>query len=94
MKYCTNGLKSVARRTLVLIDKCWKKKPWKLKKHLNNDEFLTFTLSKGWLDKWKISYGIREKRVNGEVGEVSGGTVNAWTERLWQLTKDYDPVDI
>ena len=94
MKYCTNGLKSVARRTLVLTDKCWKKKPWKLKKHLNNDEFLTFTLSNGWFEKWKISYGIREKRVNGEAGEVSGGTVNAWTERLWQLTKDYDPFDI
>ena len=39
-------------------------------------------------------YGIREKRVNGEAGEVSGETLNVWIERLWKLTKDYDPVDI
>ena len=76
------------------MDKCWKKKPWKLNKHLNNDEFLTFTASNGWLEKWKISYGTREKRVNGEAGEVSRETVNAWMERLWEVTKDYNLVDI
>ena len=46
------------------------------------------------MEKWKKSYGIREKRVNGEAGELSGETVNAWMERLWELIKDYDPVDI
>ena len=71
-----------------------KEEALEIKKHLNNDEFLTFTASNGWLGKWKISYGIREKRANGEAGEVSGETVNAWMERLWELTKDYDPVDI
>ena len=64
------------------------------KKHLNADKFLTFEASNGWLEKWKISYGFREKRVNGEAGEISGETVNAWMERLWELTKDYDPVNI
>ena len=44
--------------------------------------------------KCKISYGIREKIVNGKGGEVSDKTVNAWIERLWELMKDYDPVDI
>ena len=44
--------------------------------------------------KCKIWYGIREKIVNGKGGEVSGKTVNAWIERLWELTKDYDTVDI
>ena len=53
---------------------------------MNNDEFLTSTASNGWLEKLKIS--------NGEVGEVSREIVNAWMERLWELTKDYDPVDI
>ena len=53
---------------------------------MNNDEFLTSTASNGWLEKWKILYG--------EVGEVSREIVNAWMERLWELTKDYDPVDI
>ena len=46
------------------------------------------------MEKWKTSYGIREKRVNGEAGELLGETVNALMERLWELIKDYDPVDI
>ena len=54
---------------------------------MSNDEFLTFAASNGWLEKWKISYGIREKRVNAEAVEVSGETVNAWMERLWELQK-------
>ena len=54
-----------------------KEEALEIKKHLNNDEFLTFTASNGWLEKWKISYGIREKR--GEAGEVSGKTVNEKT---------------
>ena len=41
-----------------------------------------------------MSYSIRENKVNGEAGEVSGETVNAWMEILWELAKDYDPVDI
>ena len=56
----------------------------KKKKHLSNDEFLTFCTSNGWLEKWKILYGIREKRINGEAGEVSEETVNIWMERLWE----------
>ena len=71
-----------------------KEEALEIKKHLDNDEFSTFTASNGWLEKWKISYGIREKRVNGEAGEVRGETVNAWMERLWELTKDYSPADI
>ena len=71
-----------------------KEKSFEIKKHLNNDEFLTFTASNGWLERWKISYSIREKRVNGEAGEVSRETVNAWMERLWEVTKDYNLVDI
>ena len=67
---------------------------WDIKKHLNNDEFLTVTAYSGWLEKWKILYGIREKIVNGEAGEVSEETVNVLMERLGELTKDYDPVDI
>ena len=66
----------------------------KIKKYLNNDEFLTFTASNGWLENWKISHGIREKRLNGEVGEVSRKIVNVWMERLRELTKDYDPANI
>ena len=46
------------------------------------------------IGKRKISYGIREKGVNSEVGEVSRETVNAWMERLRELKKDYDLADI
>ena len=67
---------------------------WDIKKHLNNDEFLTVTAYSGWLEKWKILYGIREKIVNGEAGEVSEEPVNVLMERLGELPKDYDPVDI
>ena len=59
-----------------------KEEALEIKKHLNNDKFLTFAASNGWLGKWKISYGITEKRVNGEGGEVLRETVNAWMERL------------
>ena len=61
---------------------------------MNNHEFLTFTTSNGWLEKWKIWYCIKDKRVNGETGEVSEETVNVWMGRLQELWKDYDPVDI
>ena len=71
-----------------------KEEALEIKKHLNNYEFLAFTASSGWLEKWKISYGIREKRENGKAGELSKETVNAWTERLWELTKDYDIINI
>ena len=64
-----------------------KEEALEIEKHLNSEEFLTFTASNTWSEKWKISYGIREKRVNGESGEVSGETSKAWMERLWELTK-------
>ena len=44
--------------------------------------------------KMKNIDGIREKRVNGEAGEVLGETVNASMESLCDLTKDYFVVDI
>ena len=64
-----------------------KEEALEIEKHLNSEEFLTFTASNTWSEKWKISYGIREKRVNGESGEVSGETSKAWMERLWELTE-------
>ena len=64
-----------------------KEEALEIEKHLNSEEFLTFTASNAWLEKWKISYGIKEKKVNGESGEVSGETAKAWMVRLWELTK-------
>ena len=71
-----------------------KEKAMEIKKCLDNVEFKNFSASNGWLEKWKISYGVRERKVNGEVGEVTEYTVSAWMERLVELTRGYEPADI
>ena len=43
----------------------------------------------GWLDKWELSYGIREKQISGEFFCVSEVTVGFWMERLKELCKGY-----
>ena len=58
-----------------------------IKKCLDRVEFKNFTASNGWLEKWKISYGVRERKVNSEAGEVTEYTVSAWMERLVELTR-------
>ena len=47
-----------------------KEKAMEIKKGLDKVEIKNFTASNGWLEKWKISYGVRERKVNGEAGEV------------------------
>ena len=59
-----------------------KEEAMKIKKWLDKVEFKNFTASTGWLEKWKISYGARERKVNGEAGEEAEHTVSAWMERL------------
>ena len=59
-----------------------KKEAMEIKKWLDKVEFKNFTASNGWLEKLKVSYGIRERKVNGEAGEVAEYTVSAWMERL------------
>ena len=61
---------------------------------LDKVEFKNFTVSNGWLEKWKISYDVQERRVNGEAGEVAEYTVSAWMERLVELTRSYELADI
>ena len=53
-----------------------------------------FTASNGWLQKWKFSYGVRERKVNGEAGEVSECTASALMERLLELKRNYELADI
>ena len=41
--------------------------------HGNKEEFRErqiFTVSNRWFQKWKFSYGVRERKANGEVREV------------------------
>ena len=35
-----------------------------------------------WLQKWKLSYGVRKRKVNGAAGEMPEYTVSAWMKRL------------
>ena len=71
-----------------------KEKTMKVKKCLDKVEFKNFTASNGWLEKWKISYGVRERKVNDEAGEVDEYMVSAWMKRLVELTRGYELADI
>ena len=62
MKYCKNGSKSVSRETFILMNEGWKKKPWNLKKNLNNDEFLTFTASNNGCKNGKYCMALEKKQ--------------------------------
>ena len=48
----------------------------------------------GWLDSWKQTYGVREKKLCGEAHEFSTTTIQAWIEQLPELYKDYEPRNI
>ena len=65
-----------------------------IKRRLNKEEFPGFTASNGWLDSWKQTYGVREKRLCGEANEVSTTTIQAWIERLPELCQKYEPRNI
>ena len=67
-----------------------KEEAMEIKKCLEKVEFKNFTASNGWLEEWKISYGVRERKVNGEAGEVTESTVSAWMERLVELARGYE----
>ena len=51
-------------------------------------------VSEGWLQKWELSYGIRERQISGESLDVSEVTVGSWIERLRELCKGYHLKDI
>ena len=71
-----------------------KEEAMEIKKCLDKVEFKNFTTSNGWLEKWKISYGVREIKINGEAGELAEYTVSALMERLVEITRDYELADI
>ena len=68
-----------------------KKEAMEIKKCLEKVEFKNFTASNGWLEKCKISYGVRERKVKREAGEVAEYRVSAWMDKLVELcTKQAD----
>ena len=38
---------------------------------------------------WKRRYNIKQMKINGESGEVSGVTVESWKERIPELFHEY-----
>ena len=57
-------------------------------------EYDGFKVSSGWLECWKSRYGIKQRAVEGESGQVQTETVESWMERLRELRKGYKPEDI
>lgn len=45
--------------------------------------------SRGWLQKWKLRYNVKQLKVIGESGDVQGDTVRSWKERLPQILQGY-----
>ena len=53
-----------------------------IKQSLSLPELDDFNASEGWLDKWKLSYGIKEKQISGESLGISESTVEPWMKRI------------
>ena len=56
-----------------------------------NPELDGLHASNGWLESFKLMYGIQETTtvITGEAGDVPITTVKAWMERLPKLVKGY-----
>ena len=53
-----------------------------------------FTGSRGWLDKWKKRFNVKQLKFCGESGDVEGATVDSWKERLPEIVSGYKKDDI
>ena len=61
-----------------------------VKERLQNSDYDCFNASDGWLDGWKTSYAIKDRRIVGEAGDVSKETITSWMERIVELTEGYE----
>lgn len=53
-----------------------------------------FTMSNGWLDRFKKRFNIRSKVISGEAGGVREEIVTSWQERLPNILSGYSPENI
>ena len=60
-----------------------------IKYQLRNNDFDDFSASDGWLDCWKTTYSVKERRIVGEAGDVSTETITSWMERISELIEGY-----
>lgn len=66
-----------------------KEEALEIKEKLQNSDFDNFSASDGWLDRWKTTYSVKERRIVGEAGDVSTETVTSWMERIKELVEGY-----
>ena len=59
-----------------------------IKQFLNRPELDGSKASEDWLDKLKLSHGIKEKQISGESPDVSKTTIESWMERIKKFVKD------
>ena len=65
-----------------------------IKEQLQSSDFDEFSASDGWLDCWKTTYSVKERRIVVEAGDVSTETVTSWIERINELIEDYSSENI
>ena len=53
-----------------------------------------FVASNGWLEKIKQKYGICNKTVAGEAGDISKETMGSWNERAREITTGWNARDV
>ena len=61
---------------------------------LKIEDFSIDLTTNGWLARFKTRHNISAASVSGERGSVDPLTVEAWKNRLPQVTKGYAPRDI
>ena len=70
-------------------DAMLKEEAMAIKEQLKSSDFDSFRASDGWLDRWKTTYSVKERRIVGEAGDVSTETVTSWMERINELIEGY-----
>ena len=60
-----------------------------IKGQLQNSDFDDFSALDGWLDCWKTTYSVKERRIVDEARDVSTETVTSWMERINELVEGY-----
>ena len=65
-----------------------KEEAMNIKQSLNRPELNGFKASEGWLDKWKLSHGIKEKQISGESLNLSKTAIESCMERIKNFAKD------
>ena len=60
-----------------------------IKEQHQSSNFDDFSTSDGWLDCWKTTHSVKERRIVDEAGDVSTETVSSWMERINELIEGY-----